>query len=148
MLLILHKNKKIMIGVILILLAIVLYGLLHDISKLAVFSFIPNNSKVIIFYKKIQFLFYIKFSNYCIYKLVKNYVIDALWYSSFCLILFEIEHGKKKYVIVSLIGILSEILQFLNHGLGTFDFFDLLIYGLVLLVFILQDIKKLYNRKI
>lgn len=138
-----HKNKNIVIGVILILLAMVLYGLLHDISKLAIFSFVPKQAGGIIFYKKIQFFFYIKFSNYFIYKLIKNYMIDVLWYVSFCLILFEVEVERKKYAIAFLIGMLSESLQFFIHTLGTFDVIDLLLYGVVLLIFYIAECKKL-----
>ena len=112
-----HKNKNIVIGVILILLAIVLYGLLHDISKLAIFSFIPQQTESIIFYQKIQMHFYIKVSKYGMYKLVKNYMIDVLWYTSFCLILFEIEERRTKYAVVFLVGMVSESLQFFIEGL-------------------------------
>lgn len=138
-----HKNKNIVIGVILILLAIVLYGLLHDISKLAIFSFIPQQTESIIFYKKIQMHFYIKVSKYGMYKLVKNYMIDVLWYTSFCLIVFEIEERRIKYAVVFLLGMVSESLQFFIEGLGTFDFIDLLLYGVVLLIFYITECKKL-----
>ena len=78
-----------------------------------------------------------------IYKLVKNYMIDVLWYVSFCLILFEVEVERKKYAIAFLIGMLSESLQFFIHTLGTFDVIDLLLYGVVLLIFYIAECKKL-----
>ena len=83
------------------------------------------------------------------YKLVKNYIIDVLWYTSFCLILFEIEERRTKYAVVFLVGMVSESLQFFIEGLGTFDFIDLLLYGVVLLIFYIIECKKLLSyRKI
>lgn len=93
--------------------------------------------------------FYIKVSKYGMYKLVKNYMIDVLWYTSFCLILFEIEERRTKYAVVFLVGMVSESLQFFIEGLGTFDFIDLLLYGVVLLIFYIIECKKLLSyRKI
>ena len=126
-----------------------MYGLLYDMSQLAIFSFIDKQTGSIVFYQKIQMYFYIKVSKYGVYKLVKNYMIDVLWYTSFCLILFEIEERRTKYAVVFLVGMVSESLQFFIEGLGTFDFIDLLLYGVVLLIFYIIECKKLLSyRKI
>ena len=67
-------------------------------------------------------------------------IVDAIWHK---------ENGKLKYVILSLVPIItigSELLQSLNFIRGTFDVFDLICYALPPLIYIcfitLQKLKK------
>lgn len=128
-----HKNKKTIIGVILIIFDIFIYGLLHDCTKLSIFY---NFSSYKIFeeYKSIQNQFVIKYSALFIFKLAKNYLVDLIWYVSFLLIVFDTIKSKGKYFIILSIGIISELLQLFFPILGTFDYIDLSIYFMITIV--------------
>ena len=128
-----HKNKKTIIGVILIIFDIFIYGLLHDCTKLSIFY---NFSSYKIFeeYKSIQNQFVIKYSALFIFKLAKNYLVDLIWYISFLFIVFASIKSKSKYFIILSVGIMSELLQLFFPTLGTFDYIDLSIYFMITIV--------------
>lgn len=129
-----HKDKRIIIGIILIVFAICLYGLFHDITKLRVFSFL-NQNILIERYKLFQRDFRLKFLNFHFFIFLNNYLIDLLWYLSFMLIATGILKNKFIVLIVFISGCISEILQLFFSYLGTFDFFDLGIYVPVTVIF-------------
>ena len=129
-----HKDKRIIIGIILIVFAICLYGLFHDITKLRVFSFF-NQNILIEEYKLFQRNFRLKFLNFHYFIFLNNYLIDLLWYLSFMLIATGILKNKFIVLIVFISGCISEILQLFFPYLGTFDFFDLGLYVLVTVIF-------------
>ena len=128
-----HKTKKTIIGVILIIFDIFIYGLLHDCTKLSIFY---NFSSYKIFeeYKSIQNQFATKYSYLFIFKFAKNYLVDLIWYISFLFIVFASIKSKSKYFIILSVGIMSELLQLFFPTLGTFDYIDLSIYFMITIV--------------
>ncbi len=66
-------------------------------------------------------------------------VVDAIWHQ---------EHGLQKYIVISLVPIVtigSELLQSLNLVRGTFDVFDLVCYALPPLVYVCIIAYQKYN---
>lgn len=74
------------------------------------------------------------------------YLVDFLWFSS--LLLFTshllIEHSVLKYFGAFCFALFTEILQLLIKALGTFDFYDVLLYAIVTGMFILAEKLKLH----
>lgn len=78
---------------------------------------------------------------------VRNYLVDFLWCTSLTIILSTIYENK--YIILSLIfAVTLESLQFISPHLGTFDFFDILLYlitGGIFLIFRYIKLKKTWR---
>jgi len=127
---ILHKNKRITIGIILIVLDICLYGLFHDVTRLSIFSFLSENSNFSR-YISLQRKFALLFSDYGVYKFLNNYCIDILWFLSFQFLCNGILDKSYTFFIVLFGGIISECFQLMFPKLGTFDFADLGLYVLI-----------------
>ena len=75
------------------------------------------------------------------FRLLRNYLPDFLWAFSFFFltIIFSFNISEKKYLFISgiyvvFIGIIFEILQYFNIAKGTFDFFDIVIYLIAILI--------------
>ena len=75
------------------------------------------------------------------FRLLRNYLPDFLWAFSFFFltIIFSFNISEKKYLFISgiyvaSIGIIFEILQYFNIAKGTFDFFDIVIYLIAILI--------------
>jgi len=131
---ILHKNQNLTIGVALIIIDITLYGLLHDISKLAIFSYFKNHIDFSTYSDfQTKFLFY--FSNFPLYKTVNNHLVDLIWFASFSLIISNFLESKYSCFFAFSIGLLTEVLQLIRPALGTFDFLDILTYFLTTILF-------------
>lgn len=131
---ILHKNQNLTIGVALIIIDITLYGLLHDISKLAIFSYFKNHIDFST-YSDFQTKFLLYFSNFPLYKTVNNHLVDLIWFASFSLIISNFLESKYSCFFAFSIGLLTEVLQLIRPALGTFDFFDILTYFLTTILF-------------
>lgn len=131
-----NRNKtRIVVATALLTIDIVLYVLFHDISKLFIFHKIKD-WKIIVLCESMHeafrsFIIYIPF-----WKIVNNYLIDALWFISFYLYISTIINSKWKYFLSFFIGLFSEFLQLIKPAAGTFDFLDIILYlFLVLIVF-------------
>lgn len=91
-----------------------------------------------------------------IYRVIRNYVPDMCWTLSFFLmsINFTRNIAKNDLLINSLyvfgIGILFEIFQYFNIVKGTFDFFDILVYIITIILACLVEIflRRNKNEKI
>ena len=131
---ILHKNQNLTIGVALIIIDITLYGLLHDISKLAIFSYFKNHIDFST-YSDFQTKFLLYFSNFPLYKTINNHLVDLIWFASFSLIISNFLESKYSCFFIFAIGLLTEVLQLIRPALGTFDFLDILTYFLTTILF-------------
>ncbi len=131
-------NKKLIVcGIVLIAFDICLYGLFHDISKLALFALFDK--EFLIYLKAVHLKFMSLFSGTLIFQIIRNYFIDFLWFLSFQLLCLGYFSKTLSLFIVLFGGILTEVFQLLKPCLGTFDFVDLIIYisiTLVLFVFV------------
>jgi hypothetical protein len=130
----LHKNQNLTIGVALILADIILYGLLHDISKLAIFSYFKNHIDFST-YSDFQSKFYLFFSKIPLYKTINNHLGDLIWFASFSLIISNFLESKYSCFFAFSIGLLTEVLQLIIPALGTFDLLDVLTYFLTTILF-------------
>ena len=123
---------------ILLAVALLLYGSFHNLTHLKIFRSFPHNA---IYYNYLHF--YSAVSKYTtgnlICVIIRNHIIDAMWFCSFCLIYFSITNSWIKYVLAGLLAFTSEILQLIFPSTGTFDFIDLLIYVLILAVFFICE---------
>lgn len=131
---ILHKNKNLTIGVALIIFDITLYGLLHDISKLAIFSYFKNHIDFST-YSDFQTKFLLYFSNFPLYKTVNNHLVDLICFASFSLIISNFLESKYSCFFAFSIGLLTEVLQLIIPALGTFDLLDVLTYFFITILF-------------
>ena len=78
--------------------------------------------------------------------LVQN-LINFLFILSFCLTFFTIIQGRVKFAVVAIISLAIELGQLIDKRFGTFDFVDILIYMVVILVFYyLEERKKLKEK--
>lgn len=141
-----HKNKLIKIGVVLIILDVVLYGLLHDISKTLLFTSFQN-SNFILSYQKMQAEALMCFKSCFFYSFLKNYLIDAIWFISLNLILLDYLQSKVSILICFVFSIITELLQLFIPKLGTFDIFDLLLYLIISLTFFIFKIFDYDNKR-
>lgn len=80
--------------------------------------------------------------------IIRNYFLDGLWVISFFFIAINFsENITKKYliltsIVVQVIGIIFEVMQQINIAKGTFDFIDILVYFIAILIACL--IEKIY----
>lgn len=107
----------------------VIYLLTTELSKLYLFK------KLSIFFDLDSFFFFIsecrKYFKFLGLDLIRNYLIDAIWFVSFFLIFNHFWSWEKSFIkntIIISLPLITEILQFLFPNLGTFDLFDLLLY--------------------
>lgn len=107
----------------------VIYLLTTELSKLYLFK------KLSIFFDLDSFFFFIsecrKYFKFLGLDLIRNYLIDAMWFVSFFLIFNHFWSWEKSFIkntIIISLPLITEILQFLFPNLGTFDLFDLLLY--------------------
>lgn len=131
-----RKNKLLLCGSILLILAIVCYMLLHNISDIYIFSFFNNIS----FFSKLNGINIFIFK-----KFITGYLVDLLWFISawmFFTVLLSSEIIIKNLLLLVL-AVISEGLQYFFQRLGTFDVYDLLLYLIILLVFLILEIRKI-----
>lgn len=107
----------------------VIYLLTTELSKLYLFK------KLSIFFDLDSFFFFMsecrKYFKFLGLDLIRNYLIDAMWFVSFFLIFNHFWSWEKSFIkntIIISLPLITEILQFLFPNLGTFDLFDLLLY--------------------
>lgn len=107
----------------------VIYLLTTELSKLYLFK------KLSIFFDLDSFFFFMsecrKYFKFLGLDLIRNYLIDAIWFVSFFLIFNHFWSWEKSFIkntIIISLPLITEILQFLFPNLGTFDLFDLLLY--------------------
>lgn len=107
----------------------VIYLLTTELSKLYLFK------KLSIFFDLDSFFFFMsecrKYFKFLDLDLIRNYLIDAIWFVSFFLIFNHFWSWEKSFIkntIIISLPLITEILQFLFPNLGTFDLFDLLLY--------------------
>lgn len=131
-----RKNKLLLCGSILLILAIICYMLLHNISDIYIFSFSNN----------ISFFSTLNGINIFIFKkFITGYLVDLLWFISawmFFTVLLSSEIIIK-YLLLLVLAVISEGLQYFFQRLGTFDVYDLLLYLIILLVFLILEIRKI-----
>lgn len=131
-----RKNKLLLCGSILLILAIICYMLLHNISDIYIFSFFNN----------ISFFSTLNGINIFIFKkFITGYLVDLLWFISawmFFTVLLSSEIIIKNLLLLVL-AVISEGLQYFFQRLGTFDVYDLLLYFIILLVFLILEIRKI-----
>ena len=133
-----NRNKAI-VAAVLALTAIVLYGLLHDISTLALFqhpllSESTLGKTIIHFFSQAHKEFMPCFTRIPFWKLVNNYLVDALWFASFTMFMYLLLDEPMNYMLCIVMAILSEGSQLLFPQLGTFDPCDLLLYAVMLTI--------------
>ena len=77
-------------------------------------------------------------------KFITGYLVDLLWFISawmFFTVLLSSEIIIKNLLLLVL-AVISEGLQYFFQRLGTFDVYDLLLYFIILLVFLIVEIRK------
>lgn len=136
---ILHKTlckTRICIAVFLLLLAIVLYLFLHDIDALYVF-YPFRATKAYAFLKSCR----LGVVQGWMARFMVCYLIDALWFSSFLLLLSCIltSHRILRYTVAFCFALFTEILQLFIKNLGTFDVYDVLLYATIAGVFFIVE---------
>ena len=132
------QNKKIVAGLILMILAIILYLILHDISNLYCFRNFSNYS-FFTGYKKFREFVFPYITKLSLYAFINNHLVDLFWFISFTLIFTNLFTGTKKIKILFLLimACLSELSQFFFPNLGTFDILDLLSYFAVIIIYLI-----------
>lgn len=63
---------------------------------------------------------------------MNNYLVDALWFTSFTIFMHLLLDDPVNYVLCIVMAILSEGSQLLFPQLGSFDVCDILLYILIL----------------
>lgn len=145
-----NNRSKAIVAAVLVLTAIVLYGLLHDISALALFqhplfSESAFGKTLVRFFSRAHQEFMPYFTRIPFWKLVNNYLVDALWFASFTIFMHLLLDNPMNYMLCIVMAILSEGSQLLFPQLGSFDVRDLLLYALILAVYRLNG-SMLYGR--
>lgn len=114
-----------------------LYGLLHDISQLAVFQSPPFSTAAFgknctSFFSHAHYAFMPHFTRIPFWRLLNNYLVDALWFTSFTLYMQLLLGKPLHYLFCIAMAVTSECSQLLFPQLGTFDTCDLLLYAVIL----------------
>lgn len=133
-----HNPQKKIIGAVLILVDVFMYGLFHDITKLAIFSKIKDCIDFST-YVEIQSAFYSVFRSIPLYKIVNNYLIDLIWFIAFLVIGKDFIKSKYYCFIIFFFGIITELVQLLYPNYGTFDIFDILVYLGISIIFFVKE---------
>ena len=129
------KANTTLIAICLLIYAVVFYVILHDVDRLHTAKYLKpfiNLKYVSSVCKNIRIRFPILFLNV----FIKNYLVDALWFSSLSLIFLNFYEMKFiGYISAIMLGVLSEVVQLLFPSLGTFDVYDLALYSVIITVF-------------
>ncbi len=127
-------NKKIIAGLLILITAVIIYLILHDFTNLQIFNFL-NCHASFNFYKVYRTSIYTVLENIPCFFIIKNYLVDILWFISFSLIFTEIAPFPHiiKLFLLFIMAIFSEGSQFFFPQLGTFDCFDLFLYFLIII---------------
>lgn len=129
------KANTTLIAICLLIYAVVFYVILHDVDRLHIVKYLKpfiNLKYVSSVCKNIRIRFPILFLNV----FIKNYLVDALWFSSLSLIFLNFYEMKFiGYISAIMLGVLSEVVQLLFPSLGTFDVYDLALYSVIITVF-------------
>ena len=140
----LNKKHNFIIGASLIIIDIFIYGLLHDISKTSIFLKLSNFFDFST-YQSFQNNFLAHFSSLPFYQFINNYFIDLLWFLSFLLITTSLLPSAKTQLFALFTAITTEILQYFLPSLGTFDFFDIILYICIsILYFLVSNPKSIF----
>ncbi len=128
---------KAVVATVLALTAIVLYGLLHDISQLALFQnpLIGDSAlgkECVAFFSRTHYGFMNYFTRIPFWRILNNHLVDALWFISFSMYMQALLEKPMNYILCIVMAVLSECSQLLFPQLGTFDVCDLLLYALIL----------------
>ena len=70
-------------------------------------------------------------------KFIQGYLVDLLWYSSLLLISNSFFNKTRISYFCLLLAIILELSQYYISALGTFDFYDILIYILITIFYML-----------
>lgn len=131
------KKLRILISIVFILLSIFLYLLLHGTKKLLIVNILNNIIYIIPVFSGINF------HN----TFINGYLVDILWFTS--LIIISPYFSSLSYFINSILAFviadIFELMQYCFPFLGTFDYFDLLCY---LGIFIIYNLVYFIIRKI
>lgn len=111
------KKIKIFSAIVLLICAIIIYIILHGTKDFIIVK------KINQFYKIIPLINGIKVQQ----KFFTGYLVDILWFNSFCL-LFSIIKQNRIFLVIILVACILEFIQLIYPTLGTFDCIDLLIY--------------------
>ena len=115
-------------------LSIILYALLHDITRLSLFKNLGGTSFLPIYevYKEVQktALLFLKKLPLPLFRIINNYLVDFLWFLSFTFVFTEFSSLSRaiNFIILICMALLSEFSQLLFPQLGTFDILDLGLY--------------------
>lgn len=126
-------------------LAVLIYLLLHGTDRLYIFS-IFRDFKCIRYINAFHRTLHLKFPAFFTNNFIRNYAVDILWFTSFCLMMLYFYPEKNniiKYIVLFGTGILSEALQYIYPQLGTFDFYDVAVYGSITVVCFLTSFMPL-----
>jgi hypothetical protein len=126
---------KILLASVLLSGAIFIYILLRGTEKLFVVTKINSIAPLIPVFEGIK----------CSCRFITGYLVDILWYTSFCIIssLHENWHG---FFEAFFIATILEFMQRKFKILGTFDVIDILIYFLITLLFFFIFLYKQKNK--
>ena len=134
-------KKRILCGIIYFVIGAILYVLFHDITQSYV---LRNLSQTYLFslYKDVQSGFYEIFMKVPFYLYIQSYLINFIFILSFCLTFFTIIPNRIKFGFAAILSLGIELVQLIDPRFGTFDFIDILIYMVVILVFYYVEEKK------
>lgn len=122
------KNKFILIGTIALLISITSYCFLIPVTNLFISEFFPY--QITDFLLKLNKIIPLSFYHSNFFILLRFYLIDFLWFLSFCCFMkITFFHEKKIQLTIFLsMAFISEFSQLFFPRLGTFDIADLIIY--------------------
>ena len=127
----LNSRIRLSCGGCIVIISILCYALLHDISETVLLSPLKDLCFFEI-YRVIQSIFISQISDYFFYPFLVGHLVDILWFlASF--LFFSVLYPKSKYILLLLLAVFSEFSQLLYPRLGTFDAFDLTWYGGILI---------------
>ena len=134
------SRKKIVAGIVLLIAAVIIYSVLHDLSELYIFETLSGlpfmsayesfRNETLSFFQGLPF-----------FRIINNYLVDVLWFISFSLIFSAILPlcRFKKILFLALMALLSEFSQFFFSTPGTFDVIDLILYFIIITLFFVFD---------
>lgn len=112
------KNKiKFFCSLSILLLACIFYVIIHGTKRLIITDFIS------FLFPNFPILEARKGGNF----FVKNYLVDAFWFSSFLIVLSIIFARHYRFIALAIAIVLESFQKFIPQ-LGTFDFIDILLY--------------------
>lgn len=111
------KAIRLSFAFLLIVLCIIMYIVLHGTKNLIIVEKINSFKEIIPIFD----------GCFCSNKFITSYLIDILWFNSFC-IFFSVWNEDKYYILLIVLAVLLELFQQIFKVLGTFDIFDIVIY--------------------